>query len=200
MPDELPNEDSKTIWQNQPTETTIMTLKLIRSKARDLQSKTRRQLLGTLTGPLAIGFFYAFGINVFPALRGVLHPLFALAFVWSLLGLYFLSRGMGSMVMPGDAGLNTGLEFCRREIERQHSLLGRVLLWSFGPLMLSIGTFILALAMTGSGNPGIIPNGLPFLTLVGIWIFGYFVMRVRQQRELKREMDDLDDLERDNSR
>lgn len=36
--------------------------------------------------------------------------------------------------------------------------------------------------------------------MVVAWIFGYFVMRVREQRELKREIDELNDLESDNSR
>ena len=56
--------------------------------------------------------------------------------------------------MPGEAGLSPGLEFCRREIERQRDLLRRVLLWSFGPVLLTIGTFILALAMVGTKERG----------------------------------------------
>ena len=124
-----------------------MTLKLIQQRSRDLRAKTRRKLLGTLAGPLAAGLFCAFGMKVFAPLREVLQLLFASACAWSLAGLYFLNRGMWSAVMPGDAGLDTGLDFCRREIERQRDLVRRLLLWSFGPIMLAIGTFILALAM-----------------------------------------------------
>jgi hypothetical protein len=105
---------------------------------------------------------------------------------------------MWSAAMPGDAGLNTGLEFCRREIERRRYLLGRVLLWSCGPVMLAIGTLILALAMIGSKDKGIFPNGLPFLALVGVWIAGYFAVRLREQRQLKREIDELNDIEQKN--
>ena len=198
MRDELSGDDFKTIWQNQPTGTTTMTMKLIRSKARDLQAKTRKQLLGTLAGPFAAALFYAFGIREFPLLRNLLHPLFAFAFAWSLIGLYFLNRGMWATAMPGDAGLSTGLEFCRQEIERRRHLLRRVLLWSFGPVLTAIGTFILALAMVGRGTRPILPNGLPFLALVVVWILGYFVMRAREQRELRREIDALNDLEEDN--
>ena len=200
MGDELPRDELKAIWQSQPTGTSTMTMKLIRSKARDLQAKTRRQLLGTVAAPLAAAFLYAFGIREFPALEHVLHPLYAFTLVWSLVGLYFLNRGMWSTVMPGDAGLSTGLEFCRGEIERRRYLLRRVLLWSLGPVLLAIGTFILALAMIGTKDRGLFPNGLPFLALVVVWILGYFVMRAREQRELKRELDELNDLEKDNSR
>jgi hypothetical protein len=31
-------------------------------------------------------------------------------------------------------------------------------------------------------------------------MLGYFVMRARERRELKRELDELNDLEKDNSR
>jgi hypothetical protein len=199
MGDELPRDESKAIWQSQPTGTSTMTMKLVRSKARDLRAKTRRQLMGTLAAPLAAAFVYAFGIREFPALEHVLHPLCAFALVWSLVGLYFLNRGMWSTVMPGDSGLSTGLEFCRGEIERRRHLLRCVLLWSLGPVLLAIGTFILALAMIGTKDRGLFPNGLPFLALVVVWILGYFVMRAREQRDLKRELDELNYLEKDNS-
>jgi hypothetical protein len=200
MRDRDSGEDVKAIWQSQPTGASVMTLQLIRSKARGLRAKTRRQLLGTITGPLAAGFFYLFGIRVFPGLGHILHPLFAVAVVWSVVGLYFLNRGMWSRVMPGDAGLRTGLEFCRGEVERRSQLLQRVLLWSFGPVLLAIATFVVGLAKMATEARGIFPNGLPFLSLVVLWIFGYFAGRVREQRELKREIDELDDLERSNSR
>src|SRR5215831_15094059 len=121
MPNELPGDDPKKVWQSQPTEISTMTMKLIRSKARQLQSQTRRKLAGTVAGPLTAAFLYAFGIREFPSLGHALHPLFAITLAWSLAGLYFLNRGVRSVVMPGDAGLSTCLEFCRREIERRRN-------------------------------------------------------------------------------
>ncbi len=171
-----------------------MILKLIQQRSRDLRAKTRKKLLGSLAGPLAAGLVYAFGMKEFASRGQVLQPLFAFALAWSLAGLYFLNRGMWAAVMPGDAGLSTGLEFCRQEIERQRDLLRRVLLWSFGPLLLAIGTLILALAMVGTKDRGILPNGLPFLILVVVWVVAYFVMRFREQRELQREIEELDDI------
>jgi hypothetical protein len=198
MRDDLPGDGPKNIWLNQRTEAPTMTLKLIQQRSRDLRAKTRRKLLGTLAGPLAASLFYGFGMKEFAPLRQVLQPLFAFALAWSLAGLYFLNRGMWSAVMPGDAGLSTGLEFCRREIERQRDLLRRVLVWSFGPVLLAIGTFILALAMVGTRELGIFPNGLPFLILVVVWIVGYFIVRLREQRELQCEIDELNDIGKEN--
>ena len=198
MPDDLTGNGPKTIWLNQPTETPTMTLKLIQQRSRDLRAKTRRKLLGTLAGPLAVGFCYGLGAKEFAALQHLLQPLFALALAWSLAGLYFLNRGMWSAATPADAGLSTGLQFCRQEIERQRDLVRRVLLWSFGPVLVAIGAFILALAIVGIRGRGIFPHGLPFLILVVIWIVAYFIIRFREQRELQRETDELNDLEKEN--
>jgi len=175
-----------------------MSLVLIRQKARELHAKTRRQRLGTLTVPLVVAFFYAFCIKQFPQLRQVLYLLFTFALAWSLAGLYFLNRGKWTGEMPGDTGFSTGLEFCRREIERRRDYVRRGLLWSFGPVLLAIGTFLVALAIVA--GTGIWSKAMPFMTLVVIWIGAYFVIRVRQERELQRAVDELSDVERENSR
>lgn len=191
------DDDAKTIWQSQPTETSTMNLILIRQKARELHAKTRRTLLGTLVAPLVVAFFYAFFIRQFPQLRQLLHSLFAFALAWSLAGLYFLNRAGRPDAMPGDAGFSTGVEFCRRELERQRDISRRLLLWSFGPIVLAFGTIILATAMVAGTS---FPKAIPFMTLVVIWIASYFFIRARQQRELQREIDELRDVERENSR
>ena len=200
MPDDSRGDDLKAIWRNQPMETPAMTVKLIRSKARDLQAKTRRKLLGTLAGPVVAASFYAIGVRLFPGLEPVLRAPFLFALAWSLAGLYFLNRGMWRAALPGDFGLSTGLEFCREEIERRRSLLRRLLLWSLGPILFAIGTFIAGLATVATRERGLFPNGLPFLALLVIWVVAYFVMRAREQRELTREIDELSDLERDDGR
>ncbi len=200
MPDDVPGDNPKNIWQHQPIEASTMTLEKVRNKARELHSRTRRKLLGTIVGPLAAAFCYVFGIKEFPPLQLALQLLFGFALAWSLAGLYFLNRGMWSEAIPGDAGLSAGLEFCRREIERRRDYLRRVLLWSFGPVLLAIATIILALTMIGGRLRGIFPNGLPFLALVGLWVIAWFVIRLREQRELQREIDELNDIGRENSR
>jgi hypothetical protein len=198
MRDDLPEDGPKNIWVNQPTEKPTMTLRLIQERSRDLRTRTRKKLLGTLAAPLAAGLFYAFGVREFPSLRQVLQPLFAFALAWSLVGLFFLNRRMWSAGIPADAGLSSCLEFCRWEIERQRDLLRRVLLWSFGPVLVAICAFILALAMVETRDRGIFPNGLPFLILIAAWIVAYFIIRLREQRALQRELDELSGIEIEN--
>jgi hypothetical protein len=199
MRGDLHHDDPKTIWQNQSIEASTMTLEKIRQKARELHAKTRRELLGTLTGPLIVAFCYVFCIKEFPPLQKVLQPLFGFALAWSLAGMYFLNRGKWSGPMPGDTGFSAGLEFCRREIERRRDHFRRALLWGFGPVLLAIGTIIVALVAVGGRE--IFPKGMPFLTLIAVWIAAYFfVVRVRQQRELQRELDELNGIEMENRR
>ena len=154
--------------------------------------------MGTRGWPARCSHFYAFSMKGSPTLRQVLQPLFLFAVAWGLAGLYFLNRGMWSAVMPGDVGLKTGLQVCRLEIERQRDLVRRVLVWSFGPLMLAIATFVLALALVPTRERGIFPNGLPFLIVLVVWIVSFFVLRSREQRKLQREIDELKDIEMEN--
>jgi hypothetical protein len=206
MRNDSSENDPRTVWQNQPTEPSIMTLEKIRQKTLELHAKTRRQMIGNSIMPFAVFAFYGYCIAKFsnPALRTI----FACAIAWSLAGQYFLNRGMWSAMLPGDAALSTGLESYRREVERQRSLFGRFMLWQFGPLMFAIATLILLILTLGIGNRGMPLNGAnltgallkmsPFLTLMAIWIVSFFVIRMRAQRQLQREIDELNEIERAN--
>ncbi len=169
-----------------------MTLKLIRRRVEHLHSQTRQKLWAIWAGPLAVGGFSVYGIKLVHGVFPILEAAFAFAIVWSLAGVYFLSRGMRLAPMPGDAALSTGLEFYRREIERQRTFYGRALLWSFGPIILALATFILFLVLVSRGK---IAPGMPFLILVVLWLAGYFFFRMREQRDLQREIDELKDIE-----
>jgi hypothetical protein len=195
MPNDLPIGDPKKLWQNQPTERPSMTLKLIRSRARQLHAETRWRVIGTLAGPLLVLLLCAFWIRT--PLRQVLGPLGTIALIWSLAGLYFLNRGMWSGQMPGDAGLSAGLAFCRSELERQRDQGRRTLLWLFGPVMMAIGTVILGLLIV-TRNRSLAPI-LPFLILVLLWIVVFLMLRLRGLRQLQYEIEELNDLESDNA-
>lgn len=201
MRNDSSGNDQRTIWQNQPTEPSAMTLEKIQQKVRELHAKTRRQLMGNLVMPFIVLAFYGFAIKHFhdPVLRSA----FAFAIAWSLAGLYFLNRGMWSAMLPGDAALSTGLESYRREVERRRSLSGRFMLWGFGPVVFAIATLIVLILSLGIGNRGMLLKEAllkmsPFLILMVTWIARVFVIMIRQQRELQREIDELNEIERAN--
>jgi hypothetical protein len=189
-----PENDLKKIWQSQPVEPSVMTTLLLRRRVRELHAKTRKQLVGSLVMPIVIVGLYIYAIKQFH--YPVVQWLFALAIAWSVAGVYFLNRGMWSAAMPGDAALSTGLEFYRREVGRRCDLFRRLLWWGFLPMVSIIGTFILALVKTGGGAA--FPKAMPFITLVVVWIAAYFAIRLREQRELRREIDELNAIEKEN--
>ena len=103
-----------------------------------------------------------------------------------------------------DEGGGVGKDRARdsREVERRRSLSGRFMLWGFGPVVFAIATLIMLILSLGIGSGMLLKQALlkmsPFLTLTVIWIVSYFVIRMRQQRELQREIDELNDIERAN--
>ena len=194
MQTDFHGDDPRKIWQDQRTETPAVSLILIRQKVRELQGRRRRQVFGSVVVPVVVAFFYAFSVKQFPHLQQTLHLLFVIAVIWSLAGIYFMNRGKSSGEMTEHAGFSTGLDFCRREIERQLSNFRRVLLWSLGPILLAIGTFVVAIASATS----IFPKGIPFIALVVLWIAAYLLIVARQQRDLQRELDELKKIEMEN--
>jgi hypothetical protein len=198
MQDDLRADNPKTIWQNQPMEPSEMTLKEIQQKARELRAQTRRELFTSIAMALIV-----FAISGF----GILHThdlgvrlLFGLAIAWVLAGQYLLHRGMWSATPPADAALSSGLEFYRQQIEQRLSIFRRVLRWSFGPVVLSIGALILVLAGIAKRQSLHIERVIPFSTVFAIWIVAVLVLRSRGQRELRREIDELNDIEKVNRR
>jgi hypothetical protein len=168
-----------------------MTLEKIRQKTQQLHAKTRRALLGGMTVPLVMGGICGW---IIVQIHGglVQRVVFAFAIAWSLAGQYFLNRGMWPATPPG-VGWSTGLESYRREVERRRSLSGGFLLWSFGPIVLALAALIVPML-----NRGMLLNIIPFLVLVVIWIVSVFIIRMRDQQELQRDIDELNDIERGN--
>ena len=170
-----------------------MTLEMIHKKAQMLRARTRRELLGNVVTTL---------LSVAIACFGFLHShdlgfraAFAASVPWAVLGLYLVHRGMWSATPPERSAMMTGLEFYRREIGRRRNLLRRFLQWSLGPIILSLGTLILLLTgwARSVGKPGAV---MPFTSLAVIWLVAVFVLRSRDQRELKEEVDQLNQIER----
>ena len=186
----MPNEDLKNVWQTQPTENSTITMLTIEKKMHELHARTRRHLQGTLVAPLVAAAVYMFALSQFTLPEG-LHLLFAAAVAWSLAGLWVQLRGLGSTAMPATSGLETGLAFCRRELERRRLLLSRVLLWGLSPMLLAFAAFIGGLARVARGSGGLIPKAIPFLTLLLLWIVAYFIQRWREQRGLTRDLEEL---------
>jgi len=82
------------------------------------------------------------------------------------------------------------------ELMQQHDLVKRGLVWSFVPMLLSVGAFVLALSMAAGAR--VVRDGLPFLVLVAVWIGGSLAMRLREERTLRSEVEELDAIAKEN--
>jgi hypothetical protein len=196
MQDDPRSDNLKTIWQDQPTEAPTMTLEMIRLKANEYRSKTRRALFGSISTVAIVVVLSVFGILHTSNLGSRL--VFAVAIAWALAGQCFLHRGMWSESLPVDATFSTGLEFYRRELERQQDIVRRILEWTFGPVVLSICTLILTFfEITKGGNLRMRAiSVLPFAILFVAWIILFFVFRSRRQKKLRLEIDELSEVEK----
>lgn len=189
------DDSARKVWLNQPTEKQMVISKLIGQRSRELRARTRKKLIGTSAGPLAASVLCAYSLQQFPAMRIVLGASFAFSIAWGLWGVYLLNRGTWSAIESGDIGPNSGLKACRLEVERQRDLVRRSLVWSFGPSLLAVAIFIVALSLVSTRERGVMPNGLPFLILMVVWIISWFVIRVREEHVLQHEIDDLNEIE-----
>ena len=168
-----------------------MTLVMIRHKTQQLQQKTRRELFSEIAAAVFMASFYGFCIWWIhgPAMRSV----FALAIAWTLAGQYFVDRRNLSDAEQLEVSLSTSLESYRREVERRRYLSSRFLLWSFAPCMLGLDAFCAYLLVWAHG---LLRNTIPFFTLLALWLVLLFLQKMRQQRDLQREIDQLNEVER----
>ena len=194
MPNDSSTNDPKTIWQNQPTEPSKMTLVMIRHKTQQLRERTLRELLREIAAAVLMVGFYGFCIWWIHA--AAMRAIFGLAIVWTLAGQYFVDREDLSDAAQLDVSLSTGLESYRREVERRRHLSSRFLLWSFAPGVLGLGAFCAYLL---AWTHGFGRSTAPFFTLLGLWFVLLFFQKMRQKRDLQREIDQLNDVERSNN-
>ena len=193
MQDEAPGNDPKKLWQNQATEPSSMTLLLVQKKTRELHRKTRGELLKSISGPLIAGLMGGFGIRFSDP---VMQPVFGLAIIWSMAGMYFLYRGLWSAEIPEDTALSASLKSYRREVERMRTFFSLVLRWNLGPVLLVLAAGITLAVRKGILNRTTLPNSAPFLILLTLWLGAMVVIRIRQRLDLQREIEVLDEIER----
>jgi hypothetical protein len=107
-----------------------------------------------------------------------------------------LHRRGSSRTMPAELGLATGLEFFRRELERQRTLVENVWTWYLGPLIPGWVVLTAAFARTNPGHMRHIGLFSGVLNLIGALSFvAVWKMNQRAARRLQRRIDELDALQ-----
>jgi len=196
MPSELTGNNPKKVWQSQEREISTVTLeRMIRRRAQELHAKTWWERLGSFSGPLIVAAFAWLGISI--GYNPVPRAIFAIAGAWSVAGVYVLNRGGWPGRLAGDAALATGLEFCRKEIQRRLDFHRRFLLWLFAPIVLAIGALVVPAMGNGFQKGGTLAKMVPFLSLLVLWVIGIFVIRSWKWKAMQREIDELNDIEKE---
>jgi hypothetical protein len=183
----------QTVWQNQKNEETRMTLELLRQRVRELNAKRRRDLL-TVVAVAAI----VLGVSVFGVGRTHflgLQIIFVLSSIWALAGLYFIKRGLRSAELLADSTLHTGLEYYRLQIQQNLAIFNRVLPWTYGPVIVAIGTLVVVLAGMAQHESQPVSRIAPFCILFLLWMAAVPIVRSRKHRELRKELEVLNRLE-----
>lgn len=182
----------KTIWQSQKNEEIRMTLALLHQRVRDLNARRRRELLVTVFAAAIVVALSAWGI---PRTHSfALQIVFVLSSVWALAGLYFVRRGFRNAELLDDSTLHTGLEFYRLQIRQNMALFHRILPWTLGPVILAVLTLVPVLAGMAQNQP--LSRIAPFCILYVLWLIALPAVRYRKHRELHRELELLNSLEK----
>ena len=171
------SSDPHGLWQNQPSEPLQMTVEEIRMKAAQFQKKiARRNLREYAAAAIVVAAFTGYAILLPGALikAGSILTVVAALFV-----AYRLHRKGSSRPVPAAVALSSGVEFHRKELERQRDLLRSVWLWYLGP-------FVPGMVLFGLGMGSLIwASGLALVFAVVWWL------NARAARRLQSEIDAL---------
>jgi len=188
MPEPNPPKEPAALWKAQPEEKTAVTLEnIVQRRTVELYASTRSEILMSIGAAMLLVGVVALR---FGASRDPLEEAgCALVVLWVAVTLYRLRDRIRPAPSPPDAAAATGAEYYRKELERRREHLRDAWLWH-GPLFLAC--VILAGIWTDWRWTTLrLERVAPLLVLLALWV-GYGVWRrLRQARELQREIDEL---------
>lgn len=197
MTNESSPNDTRNVWQNQKPEGIRMSVDEIRRRAGKLQKKIFwRNLVEYAAGLMVVVCFGFYFWRTSDALtRGAL----GLFIAGVLYVMWHLHRHGSSRSLPADLGLASGIEFYRRELERQRDLLASVWAWYLGPLIPGFVALRLALASPHHRHTGLymypkLASTKEMLLLALVFVL-VWLLNHRAARRLQRQIDELNALQ-----
>jgi len=185
-----PNDRLKSVWQNQPSEGIRVSVDEIRRWAGKFHEKICwRNAREYVAGVVVVVFF---GFEFCRASDAAVRVAYGLIIAGIVYVIWHLHRRGSARNLPADLGLASGLEFYRRELERQRDLLQSVWGWYLGPLIPGLVLLTVARARTNPGHARDIGLSLALFALVFVFIGR---LNRRAARKLQRQIDELNALE-----
>ncbi|HEX3878308.1 MAG TPA: hypothetical protein VHW24_15055 [Bryobacteraceae bacterium] len=190
MSERRETNDAGTIWRNQPEEeVTVQLEQFIHRRTMEIHSSTRSEILMSIGA--AVFFFVVIMLRT-PAPGDPLLDIGLVALVvWAAAVLYVFRRQFWPRASSRpDATATTGLEYYRKELERRRDHLRIEWLWH-GPLFLA--SLILIAVIFGRSFVGwaSLRSAAPLIALLAAWFVFGVVRRLRQARELQRQIDEM---------
>jgi hypothetical protein len=190
MNNQPPTNDPKQAWQSQRPEHANMSLNEIQKKVRKVQLRNQ---LSVLSGLVALFFFgrafmqsqmFFWRIAWGMVILGTLHMMVVLGKTWS-------------GALKRDAALKTSVQFYRSRLNRWREFRRRS---GVGLVLMLSGTMILVggVAIESLRQPAPPKAILPFCLILAAWGVSYIIIGRRQRRWIKRELETLELLEKEN--
>jgi hypothetical protein len=195
MPNDIPPNDWKSLWQSQKVEPVTMPLEEIRRKALGFQRGIRNRNLVEYAAALIVLVYFGSTMFHYPGLMragaaliiaGVLHM------VWQL------HRRGSNRSVPSDLAVHSCIAFHRRELERQRDLVRNVWSWYLGPMIPGIAVMLLSGLLASPGrmpHPKLFVTGYAAVVAIAFYVVGR--LNLRAARKLQRTIDALKEMERD---
>lgn len=187
-----PNDRLKSVWQNQPSEGIRMSVDEIRRRAGKFHKKIYWRNAREYVAALVVVVFCGFMVwRVSDALTRVGLGLMIAGMLYLI---WHLHRKGSARSLPAEMGLASGLDFFRRELERQRDLLRSVWLWYLGPLIPGPVVLMVAKARTNPDHLRHIGLSLASALFAFLYVL-VWMLNQRAGRSLQRQIDELNALE-----
>ena len=187
----MPNDLPQKLWQDQPAEEFAMTLDDIRRRAEVFHKKTRLKVLMVMVIGLAM-------LVVFTR-ASIREPHSMPRTAWALLALGSAVLAVQSYRWQWPRNLAfdsavTGVRAYRHELERHRDYSSRIWRRSGLPILF-LGVALLVIPPLAA-NPAAASKAVPFFVLLATWFALFIPKRRREERNLRREIEELSSIER----
>jgi hypothetical protein len=207
MPSDFPRNDLQRVWQNQPTEVCKMSVDNLRRKAQQHDRKARSAVLFAAAIAVLLFLWFGWGVLSFPGKfqNFALGPLeawsmrlgFAILSLWSLYSGYATYKVFWPNAAASDADLKTTLQSYRQQLEKSRDYLQHI--WLRAGLnfcFLGMAMIVVPMVVRDITTPLRMLASLgPIFALLILWLAIFIPRRMRRQRTLQQEIDQLPTLE-----
>ncbi len=201
MADETPNSVTD-VWRSQPAERIEISLDDMRRKAQKLEKQVFRRNVREYVACVLVVACFGYYASVFDA--ALIRAGCGLVIVGALFTVFRLHRAGAARTVPAELALHTCVDFRRKELERQRDLLLGVWRWYLLPFVPGMMVFLVGLFELAMRQPHASAHARTIVTVFALTAAGCAVVFVgvgmlnqRAARKLQREIDTLDQLERE---